>query len=83
MQLQINLQLILDFNLENFTGKTTLMVVMAGIAVIHRPLRLCMHNIIHMYGFFKQVVVAYTLMIKVFGRNLDEKLAFVGEFLDN
>ena len=38
VQWQINLQLILDFNLKNFTGKTTLMIVTADIAVIHMPL---------------------------------------------
>ena len=34
-QLQINLQLILDFNLENITYKSNSMIVTAGIAVIH------------------------------------------------
>ena len=70
----------MDFNLENCTDKTAKMIVMAGIAVIHRPMLLCMPNITHMYLFFNQLVVVCRLVIKVFDSNLDEKLAFVGEF---
>ena len=57
VQLELNLQLILNFNLENFAQKSTLIIVTTGIAMIHRPLRLCMYNITH--GFFTQFFCLY------------------------
>ena len=80
MPLQINqlikflTELNFEFNLENFTRKAISMIVIAVIAVIRRPLLLCMHNIKHMYWLSNQVVVACTLVVKSFGSNLDEKL---------
>ena len=57
VQLQINFQLILDFNLENFTRETTSMIATPNIAATHRLLWPCMHNIIYMYWFSNQVLV--------------------------
>ena len=76
VQLKIGLQLILDFTLENFMCKSTLMNITTGIAMIHSPLWLCMYKLTYVYWFSNQVFVTCALENKSIWQQLWWKAGF-------